>query len=85
MASLVGLWFRRGLEWIVRGEQRRTDDGMRMKRQTNYDLRSVILPPYAIRMSAKDHQAPARLPIVPCMMPSEQLASSAQSSHMCWP
>ncbi|CAE7611417.1 cmk-1 [Symbiodinium natans] len=47
------------LEWSVRGDQRRVDDGARMKRHTQYDLRSVIVPPYAIRMSARDHRAMA--------------------------
>ncbi|CAJ1336513.1 unnamed protein product [Effrenium voratum] len=45
------------LEWLVRGDQRRVDDFARMKRHTTYDLRSVIVPPYAIRMSARDHRA----------------------------
>eukprot|EP00439_Symbiodinium_sp_Y106_P072755 s153_g13.t1 len=47
------------LEWSVRGDQCRVDDGARMKRHTTYDLRSVIVPPYAIRMSARDHRAMA--------------------------
>ncbi|OLP89587.1 Calcium/calmodulin-dependent protein kinase type 1 [Symbiodinium microadriaticum] len=47
------------LEWSVRGDQCRVDDGARMKRHTTYDLRSVIIPPYAIRMSARDHRAMA--------------------------
>lgn len=48
------------LEWIIRGEQRRIDDSFYMKRTTNYEFRSIILPPYAIRMSMRDHYAMMR-------------------------
>lgn len=47
------------LEWLVRGDQKRIDDGARMKRHTTYEFRSVIVPPYSIRMSARDHRAMA--------------------------
>eukprot|EP00913_Durusdinium_trenchii_P000863 g802.t1 len=47
------------LEWLVRGDQKRVDDGHRRKRHTTYELRSVIVPPYSIRMSARDHRAMA--------------------------
>eukprot|EP00931_Biecheleriopsis_adriatica_P060678 TRINITY_DN36453_c0_g1_i1.p1 TRINITY_DN36453_c0_g1~~TRINITY_DN36453_c0_g1_i1.p1 ORF type:complete len:3105 (+),score=627.80 TRINITY_DN36453_c0_g1_i1:59-9373(+) len=47
------------LEWSIRGEQRRIDDVTRMKRHANYDFRSVIIPPYTIRMSPRDHHAMA--------------------------
>ena len=61
----------RGLEWSVRGDQKRVDDGPRRKRHTTYELRSVIIPrgprassgasprPYSVRMSLRDHRAMA--------------------------
>ncbi|CAE8637733.1 unnamed protein product [Polarella glacialis] len=69
------------LEWILRGEQRRVDDQLRMKRHTSYDLRSVIVPPYAIRMSARDHQAMANsfLELLSMDAESAEPASETQS------
>ena len=45
------------LEWVIRGDQRTVDDRTQMERHRNYTLRSVIMPPYAIRISVRDHRA----------------------------
>lgn len=69
------------IEWMVRGEQRRTDDEAFMKRHTKFEFRSIIIPPYSIRMSAQDHRAMMRAILELCSLdgesaePSEELAS----------
>lgn len=64
----------------MRGDQRRMDDPARMKRHTSYDLRSVIIPPYNIRMSVRDHQAMAGSLLELLSMDAESAEPASETS-----